>query len=93
MTADGLAGIVARDADVPWSAALQPLQVSEEYVWQTLDDRRALLVLLKETRDALGALSTRHDWQPGIGMCVCHPHDTARTVLPRLAALDPEPVR
>ena len=47
-----LAAIVARDADVPWSAALAPLHVTDEYVWTALDDRRALLALLRETRDA-----------------------------------------
>jgi hypothetical protein len=48
-----LAGIVARDADVPWTAALRPLQVTDEFVWTALYDRRALLALLRETRDAL----------------------------------------
>lgn len=48
-----LAAIADRDNQVPWAAALAPLQVTDEYVWQALEDRSNLLALLADARRAL----------------------------------------
>ncbi len=42
--------------------------------------------VLKENarlREALAALSKRHDWTPGMGECICSEHMAAREILSR----------
>lgn len=34
-------------------------------------------------REALAALSKRHDWTPGMGECICSEHMAAREILSR----------
>jgi len=85
-----LAAIVARDA-----ACGGPLPDSVLPEYQVLADRRALLALLRETREALAILY--HSVTDGNGVryhaAVPVLHDS-RKVLDRLAALDePAPVR
>lgn len=60
MTPDTLAAIVARDA----ACGRSPLPDSAFPQYQALADRRALLALLRETRDALGRLVAA--WDDGI---------------------------
>lgn len=38
-------------------------------------------------REALEALSYQHDWQPGIGFCVCKAHEHTRKVLAALSGV------